>query len=194
MKRMMFFKNNEIKIFKTLFILALSCFLILNSCSKEEIGFEKTDDLPEKKNNDIVIHKFKAQGSNENQILWNLVSKKAFVNKITGIVDLQSVDLRYYNKKGQHTRIQSKRGSLDQEKRIMILTKKVHVTAHNHRQLFTEKLTWNEPQKLLTTKARIKITFPNGDKLTGQGLRADMSLNKILILGGKGTVLPKNTK
>ena len=191
---MIFGKNNPLKNFRIPIILALCCLLIIISCGKEEVGFEKTDDPPEKKDNDIVIHNFKAQGSNENQILWNMVSKKAFVNKITGIVDLQSVVLRYYNKKGQHTRIQSKFGSLDQEKRIMILTKKVHVTSHNHRQLFTEKLNWNEPQKLLTTTARIKITFPSGDQLTGQGLRADMSLNKILILGGKGTVLPKNTK
>jgi len=188
--------SKKIKFFVRAFLttLTLSLLPFTNSCSKEEVGFEKTNDPPEKMDNDIVIHNFKAQGSDENQVLWNLSSKKAFVNKITGMVDLHSVDLRYYNKKGQHTRIRSRKGKLNQENRIMILTKKVHVTSHNRRQLFSEKLTWNEPQKLLTTTAAIKVLFPNGDQLTGRGLRADMSLNKILILGGKGVVLPKNTK
>ena len=150
-------------------------------CGSKDVGFRKIDAPPEKGGTDIVIQNFKATGKDEKRVLWTLVSDKAYVDNETGVVDLEKVQLQYYDKKKQMTRIVSQKGKLLQKQRIMILDDKVEVHSPNGRKLYTSHLVWEEVPKQLHTDAPVKVYFPGGDSLSGQNLEADMNLNKIVV-------------
>ena len=161
------------------------------NCGKKDPGYARVEGLPERANADVVINNFIAIGKEGNRVSWIMESKRAYVNNRTGMVDIENIDLQYFDEDGKKTIITGEKGELNQNTKIMILDNKIKVLSNNGRRLFTEHLIWDAEKRQLHTNTPVRIIFPGGDQLNGGNLSADMNLNKIVVEKASGQLYQK---
>lgn len=161
--------------------------VVLSTACSDDNPFRQVagpdDEIPDA---DLVIRNFTAEGYTRTSTLWKLEARSAYMFHDEEKTRLFNIDLTYYEGSNRGTEVSGKRGILDNKTGNLRIEGDVKVVSANGRQVLAENMNWVDEKDLLMTDAPVKILFPEGDVITGQGLEADNNLNRLILHGGSG--------
>jgi len=163
------------------------CFFAINLCKPTNSEYKKIFEVKEKiKGADAVIKNFHAEGISQNKNHWKLVANSAYIFRKTGIIKIVDLQMKYYRGGKLNSRVSSKYGEYDKKAGKVQAQGKVFWKAVNGRSLRTETLLYDQKTGKLSSNKFTKITFPDGDYITGYGFKADQKLDRYVLYGGSG--------
>ncbi len=168
------------------FVTLLFAILYAGAGCQKPSGFERIVEPGEPAGSEVTVRNFQTASYDNEMLRWKLKSEAAYFIKQNNSINLEQVYLEYFESPGAKIVMEGQNGIYYQLKGIMIIRGKVVVRTPNGRKLYTEKLIWNEKQGKLKTNEKVKIVYPEGDIIRGEGMVADQELNKIVITEGRG--------
>jgi len=166
------------------FIFLIFLFINLINCGSKSKFFPVKSETDKEAGADLVIRNFSAQGYQVKTPQWDIYATEAYLIYSKNIINIYQVVLNLYQTDSS-VYLTASKGTLFQKENKLEITGNVIVINSDGKKLETESLTWYEKEKRLVSNKPVKITFPEGDVLSGSGLRADTKLNKITLLNGK---------
>lgn len=131
---------------------------------------------------------FSITSSEGDTLKWELQAVEALVQNSKNRAFLQKVNLNYFLLSGQHAVIKSKKAEVDLSSSLISLQGQVRTESPRGMVLETESLLWDGSQKTISTQDYITIKDANFE-LSGQGLNADLELEKITIRSHAKTII-----
>ena len=138
---------------------------------------------------EVVIDGFRFANSEAGKDDWELIAKKAEVEKDTGSTRLQDLEATFKAKDGMVLKLKADNGTFNSGSKAVTLTSttgQVRVESSNGYTMSMRDANWDNTKKQLSTSNEVKLTGKNV-KIEGKGLVARTDLQRIEITGGVKT-------
>lgn len=125
---------------------------------------------------DLKVENFTTSSYHNDGLLWQLTAKESsyYFNEDRSIAE--NIVLNYYDNDKISAVVKSDRAIIHTDSNDIDLFGNVDMLSTSGNRLLTQKIRWNNRDKLLDTEEPIKILKKNGDIITGIGLRANYDL------------------
>lgn len=170
-------------------VFLLSLLFSFNFCKKDTY-YLKVSSTDEPENADITIKNFSAEGYTRSQRKWVLKADTSYVMYASSKIVMHKLRIQYNEASGIVSILRAEKGILDRNSNDMVIEDGVNVKSSNGRELYTNVLFWNDKRKELSTDSTVKIIYPGGEVIQGDGLKTDGTLSKISIRNPIGTHNP----
>lgn len=119
---------------------------------------------------------------------WELKADEAKVQESGERAILREINLRYFLVSGQDIVMRGDQAEVDFPNYLIAVMGGIRAESRMGLSLETETLLWDGKQRSLSTEDRVVIRRPNIE-MSGQGLEADLDLEKIRIKADAKTVI-----
>lgn len=174
-------QSKKLRLFGTIFPYLMLLMFVQPACNKMndlEGARKKQAAVPE-----LEIVDYESYGYKEGRRNWRLRAEKTEVYSAQKKTIFYKFNLINYRENGHFlNQISADRGVRNDENENIHLKGNVHAENDEGTKLLSESLYYNKQKELVTSKDEVTIIRPNGDKLIGKGLRADVGLKKIELL------------
>jgi LPS export ABC transporter protein LptC len=117
----------------------------------------------------------------EGRKLWTLDADKAEYLKESSVAKLEDVRLIYFQTRSfGDVRLRADRGEMDQDSRQLDIWGDIVLTTENQEQFFTDRLHYDDQQRLLSTEEPVRMVSPRLE-LTGTGMELDIERGYMLV-------------
>ena len=125
---------------------------------------------------DMRVENFTTSSYQDGMLIWELKAKESsyYYNENRSIAE--DIVLNYYDNDKISAVVRSDKAIIDTDSRDIDLIGNVDMLSTSGSRLLTQRIKWNNRDKLLDTDEPIKILKKNGDLITGIGLRANYDL------------------
>ncbi|RME92093.1 MAG: LPS export ABC transporter periplasmic protein LptC [Candidatus Hydrogenedentota bacterium] len=167
-------------------IVLTTIILVFFQCGKKT-GFYPVKAQPELlEGSDVIISNFHATSYKEQSLEWDMQAKKSYTIQDTGLTHVYHFTIHFYDNGQIANTITAEKGIFDSSAGKFILKNNVLVQSANGRKLTTSELTWYEKSQVLFTDKPVQIELPEGDIISGIGLKADKKINRYELYQGHG--------
>lgn len=119
---------------------------------------------------------------------WELKAEEALMRKNGESAFLRQIDLHYFLVSGQDVVMRGDQAEADFSANLIYMKGGIRAESRQSISLETETLLWNGPQRSISTQDRVAIKRPDLE-IYGQGLEADLDLERIKIKADAKTVI-----
>ena len=130
---------------------------------------------------DAVIRQFEARAFQGSDLKWTLTGNEAFVFNQSEKNIIMIARAQSYSDGQRSTTMSSQKLAINNATELMEASGSVLIQAVNGRTINAESILYDGKKKLFSSDEAVKISYPEGDKINGNGFRADSELNRIEI-------------
>ena len=125
---------------------------------------------------DMIIKDFTTSSYEEGALAWEISAKESSYYYSENRSIAKDILLKYYENKKVSATVRADTAVISIDSNDINMQGNVNMIAASGNRLLTERITWNNKNKMLETEEPVKIIKSNGDTLEGIGLKADYKL------------------